>query len=40
MKDLQIFHIEHWQNFPLAFIPFFVAIGVIGILSTSMSLVE
>ena len=40
MKDLQIFHIEHWQNFPLAFIPLFVAIDVIGILPIFMSLVE
>jgi multiple antibiotic resistance protein len=40
MKDLQIFHIEHWQNFPLAFIPLFVAIDVIGILPIFISLVE
>jgi len=40
MRDLQIFHIEHWQNFPLAFIPLFVAIDVIGILPIFMSLVE
>lgn len=40
MKDLQIFHIEHWQNFPLAFIPLFVAIDVLGILPIFMSLVE
>jgi multiple antibiotic resistance protein len=40
MKDLQIFHIEHWQNFPLSFIPLFVAIDVIGILPIFMSLVE
>lgn len=40
MKDLQILHIEHWHNFPLAFIPLFIAIDVVGILPIFMSLVE
>lgn len=41
MKELQLLlHIEHWQNFILAFIPLFIAIDVVGILPIFMSLVE
>lgn len=40
MKELQIFHIEHWHNFLLAFIPLFVAIDVVGILPIFISLVR
>ncbi len=40
MEILQIFHIEHWHNFLLAFIPIFVAIDVVGILPIFISLIE